>query len=1508
MSSKDDPPPAGDTGSRFQILKGQDTEKDVDVQMAYQPTTVDNQSTENTTITVDDQSAGTTEADLALRQLHRQLHPVTTVEVEMTDTTTANTQSADNTPSIAGMQPVTTQVIATANPSQKRKLVQALPPATASKEDKRAFIFKEWGLEESLSAIEPASDDLEVIPNNEAWVPPGSTSAQIDLPTFKKLSLAPTPIKAQKAPEFDYHNIHNPIKNIPAIVMVIVKKGNDYYPVGRHMGRHGAKTTPQLIDVKCSIDAGRYGRPSLTISFIMKNGNRIKATFKTGSKSPFGGYQIDNLRSSTVKEREAVAEIPTLVYQAHKDDGEAELAKVAFLGFDSHGSEAQSHVEESLWADEEEEIQQQLLLMFNRYDVAVLNGGKLVIQCWLVLEPSVAKARINWLDYLQKAVATQLPQLHQYPTKKDGTLILDGIREIEILANKMYLNHAQRKDKNGKNILDGNGVSQMDTLTPLVVHQFDVQYTFPDLRTLGIFIIVPVVREIHQLQRQCAGLGLEPHRVLFQEVKPLKGIDLKVKNRMTKSFKCWVRFLSRKMEENSRPPVHSRCVVEIDNSDKNGGAHLADKNMKFHGTVMEVDAKTLRQVQADFCLWLSKPRGIKDINALKALVPTVATGNNLPSKLPSAQFGIAHIEVEIDHQSANRQLKGGINFVNPYVDGVKVPFLQTIRDIIMKRVDEAPKHRVNLVPKDHLEWFENVFLKRMETEYQDAPFDFQRLFTDIRAGLALIMGPPGCGKTTTLINILTGLLHMKLRTVVAAVSNKAVNKAAIEAYNKVKQLKDTDKSTTVWEETMMIRLDTLSIELRATRKMQDYQGSGYGELKAEQLHQPATDKEDPTVFEALSKAADSFIENENDWSKLQKMRSQVLSFTRALAQMQRYVDTRTSSSGIPLSMTMSYNSWKVLTRNQHEAEEEYQSEFDALENKNDPTTVAALKPVIDRRPGLKYKQLLQEWITEDGNFPKPKRDLFNELREEHWADVLRQADVLFVTVNNCGNNVVERFEPDVLIGDEGGQWTLADFTLAFGAFVEKLRAVLIFGDPNQLLPYLLSLVANELRKNAQLSFLAMMIDKKWEKFMLKYQRRSAPPLIEFVARHVYGGELFNHPCQLDRENEPARVAIRRIAKENYAICNEKNPDGRETWFVDVKYGISRVKDNSNSRYNKASATAVAEYIIRLLLLKIMPKDIIILIYYLGQKPFIYAALVAVAAKSLGKEDRALIDDIEISSIDAFQGDEREHVVVDTVVGLFKVLTDGQQAAARHDKTDETHPVSDDEEEDDERYDASNPTNQRVTAHVKLQNRMCCALTRAKTSCVVFGQLAALLGNFKKGKPAHAMHAMCEDFMNRQLISADGRNMDDESMRDLTAAQEAQIKRQQDTFRQHMMEGQLRRAINVHSDARTRGFGSYQGRGGQGYAGRGRGGEERGGRGGRGGAERGRGGGQSGAPPFTPGANDNAPAAYTIKEGGSNQKDRKGKGKAVGGPPATESAKPKGNDWSADEGPAGRMEQ
>ena len=538
---------------------------------------------------------------------------------------------------------------------------------------------------------------------------------------------------------------------------------------------------------------------------------------------------------------------------------------------------------------------------------------------------------------------------------------------------------------------------------------------------------------------------------------------------------------------------------------------------------------------------------------------------------------------------------------------------------------------------------------------------------EVKNKLTACVGPPGTGKTTVLTDITTGAVLCGHTTLVCAVSNNAVDKAANSCWaNFPAKERNSYK---------FLRYETASAEMRAYLTRKDINNPAGQDQNARPTYKDAaTPEDDEVILQTMAEAAAKYSEHDRE---LRDLVEKLGDYNKALSQ-KAEIDSR-KKSNVPSAMTLPNRIHDLTTADLYNANGDYDAEIEAY--KSDKLDAAELKRIRESREyrteaqlvalgedkldqaeidarvrdgripsvqqrdeSAKYRDSVKKYIRMNGDVSRQDRLTFETLRMPIVIREMRETHVMFTTCNNAGSEMVQiGFSPSFINIDEAGQLTLAAFANVLTSF-NSWEAVNIFGDPKQLLPFFLSGRANEFRANAESSVLSKLEEKEYPILRLVLQYRMAPAISEWPSKFFYDGLLKNHPAVL-ADNKFRRVA-REISKEHYGIRGPSG-NGSEYWMIDVVNGVSRVQSNGTSLQNYANANRIALLVDQTLAKGVDPSMITVLVYYTGQLNLV-AHKVEATTHANGRQ-WAFSEGSQVSTVDSFQGEENDFVFIDIVV-------------------------------------------------------------------------------------------------------------------------------------------------------------------------------------------------------------------------------------------------------------------
>ena len=248
-----------------------------------------------------------------------------------------------------------------------------------------------------------------------------------------------------------------------------------------------------------------------------------------------------------------------------------------------------------------------------------------------------------------------------------------------------------------------------------------------------------------------------------------------------------------------------------------------------------------------------------------------------------------------------------------------------------------------------------------------------------------------------------------------------------------------------------------------------------------------------------------------------------------------------------------------------------------------------------------------------------------EEKSEVELHVLNNATMIFVTLISSGRKSLAEMEPiDVMLVDEAAQ-SVEAATLIPMRF--KPKKILLVGDPQQLPGTVISSLLNphgheadHESKHYDWSMMWRLINEAGAPhLMLNRQYRMHPLICQWPSSQYYGGELKTGPDILPME----QLSHKGLARRPYA-------------FYTVS-GRAEKKGDKSSVFNKKEADYIVKIIRHLRQLGIN-HSIGVITPYVAQRELVLTKL----------SQAKLKENVEVNTVDAYQGDERDIMIVSFV--------------------------------------------------------------------------------------------------------------------------------------------------------------------------------------------------------------------------------------------------------------------
>ena len=1178
-------------------------------------------------------------------------------------------------------------------------------------------------------------------------------------------SAAPKPDDAMEVEqEFDFRSIKNPERNPKCAFKYQDVNGNTSAIIGDALG-----IASKGFSINLEVDGGRFGCPMLSMNVRINKGDKdapvsnnsddyyeCKVTWRAGIAIE-GLQVISNMQCSRMMgltHGESSAYDQTIV-DSCPEDRKHKLQQLVAIVFEC--SSAQLTPVEKDWfkglSNEVRDGLHELFFGFGLHRMAI----------YFVAWPNAKAAYDNWCKHLEAAVNSNAPAFSQY-LSADGSpnFSIQENEPISIFRKGMYAKYAVLRDARGRRIKNADGEFAEDKKTIVGYHRFSKKRVWETDYEFSLYGTIPVIRNTHFEMGQVAHLGSKAQLVHLQRMPALNTKDKDtgasskyIPDDLDGSYRAFVRIMS----SGATPPPHAKVRCEWDNSDiSKGKPHTPAEDSKdvWWGRVMKGMEVACRATGTDFCVWFTKPaRG----------TPPRTYKYADDEKFPDHQFVPAILHIKLDEMSSKREIDGMIKLAEPTIDErLAVPRMALMSD------PSRLEHTVTNLTKDNLKvWRTHEKFCRQKYKGNKQQLEMALNLKQVKNRLTACIGPPGTGKTEVLADSVNASIMLGHKALVCAVSNNAVDKAANSCWEK---FPETERSNYKF-----LRYETGSAELQSILTRPDFEDPSGGDPNARPEYQAPTVIEDDEVF---MQTFDQAIRQEAEHDRTVRALLKVSKNLSVALEQKAEIDSQ-KKSNVASAMTLGNRMHELTARDTLEAVRDLEAELAAYRmDKQDEAFIEAVRkegkayrteaalaalgmdkldeaeiaarqhdgriPSLEMRDkSFKYRSKLRRYRSRKGKLTREQKNEFTELRKDVVIRVFQETDVVFVTCNNAGSELVALgFSPKTIWIDETGQLTMAALANVLTSFTSWL-VVTLFGDPNQLLPFVLAGRMNEFMANALLSVLALLEEKGYPVIRLIQQYRMAPAIVQWVAKFFYKGQLTNHASVL-KDNKYREIA-RDISKRVYKIDGPEG-NGSEYWMVDVANGLSQVQHHGTSLHNSANAEAIGALVDECLAKGVEPSEISVLVYYTGQLDVV---IHKIEEKAQAGGRTWQFDVGRVSSVDAFQGEENEFVIIDVVVAHQR----GQQTANQQD--DNVDPNESDEEDSPDGGKSSG----KVTSHVKSPNRLCCALTRGKNCVVVFCQLATIIGTAKakQNKQNASISVMARDFIDRGLVYHDYDHLD-----------------------------------------------------------------------------------------------------------------------------------------------------
>ncbi|GAA5919770.1 hypothetical protein JCM1841_005847 [Sporobolomyces salmonicolor] len=293
---------------------------------------------------------------------------------------------------------------------------------------------------------------------------------------------------------------------------------------------------------------------------------------------------------------------------------------------------------------------------------------------------------------------------------------------------------------------------------------------------------------------------------------------------------------------------------------------------------------------------------------------------------------------------------------------------------------------------------------------------------------------------------------------------------------------------------------------------------------------------------------------------------------------------------------------------------------EALESSVSFLTLHAQVANSDTHPEL---QKLIQLKQEQGELSSSDERKFKALTRAAEKEILSNADVICATCVGCGDPRLAKFKFRTVLIDEATQATEPEcmIPLTFG-----VKQLVMVGDHSQLGPTIMNKKAARAGLNQSLFERLILLGNR--PIRLQVQYRMHPCLSEFPSNMFYEGTLQN-----------GVTAPERLRKN----VDFPWPQPTTPMYFHQNLGQEEISSSGTSFLNRTEASNVEKIVTRFFKSGVLPSQIGVITPYEGQRSYIVSYM-----QFNGALKKDLYKEVEVASVDAFQGREKDYIIVSCV--------------------------------------------------------------------------------------------------------------------------------------------------------------------------------------------------------------------------------------------------------------------
>lgn len=261
--------------------------------------------------------------------------------------------------------------------------------------------------------------------------------------------------------------------------------------------------------------------------------------------------------------------------------------------------------------------------------------------------------------------------------------------------------------------------------------------------------------------------------------------------------------------------------------------------------------------------------------------------------------------------------------------------------------------------------------------------------------------------------------------------------------------------------------------------------------------------------------------------------------------------------------------------------------------------------------------------AETGELTAADEKKLRQLRSTAEKEILQAADVICTTCVGAGDPRLANFRFRQVLIDEATQAMEAECLIPV---VLGSKQLVLVGDHCQLGPVIMCKKAA--RAGLTQSLFERLVQMGIRPIRLQVQYRMHPCLSEFPSNMFYEGSLQNGVTESQRL----------LSKVDFPW-----PIPTKPMFFHISQGVEEISSSGTSYLNRTEASMVEKIVTYFLKSGVVPEQMGVITPYEGQRAYVTAHM-----QRAGTQRTQLYKEIEVASVDSFQGREKDYVILSCV--------------------------------------------------------------------------------------------------------------------------------------------------------------------------------------------------------------------------------------------------------------------